>query len=230
MDKATTSPAILPALASVSYFSDLKPEVLVSIAAITVSRQYLADEIVFLESESCQGLYIVQSGWLKGLIVSPKGRQQIIRLLGPGEYFNEHGVLLKDGCNLVTVQAIEDSTVWVVDRQALLKLMDQHPVICRTISQTLASRVVHLMRLVGDLSLRTVDARLARLLLDQPINDKKRNRRVTQAEMAAQLGTVTDVVNRSLHKLESKGLILLKGHKIEILDRVRLELKAEMLE
>jgi hypothetical protein len=55
-------------------------------------------------------LYIVQSGWLKGLIVSPRGREQIIHLLGPGDTFNEHGALLKDGCNLVTVQAIEASS------------------------------------------------------------------------------------------------------------------------
>ncbi len=230
MAKANPLPAVLQALASVLLFADLKPEVLASIAAITLSRQYQAGEIVFHDGETCQGLYIVQSGWLKGMIVSSKGKEQIIRLLGPGDTFNEHGVLLKEGCNLVTVQAIEPSSLWVVDRQALLKLMDQHPLICRTIAQNMASRVVHLLKLVEDLSLRTVEARLARLLLDQPPGNPKRRRKATQAEMAAQLGTVADVINRTLHRLEDEGLIQIEKQKVEILDRERLLLKAELRE
>ncbi len=180
-----------------------------------------------MEGEPCQGLYIVQEGWLKGMITSSAGREQIIRLVGPCEAFNEIGILLRDNLNLVTVQAIEPSTVWVIDRKALLGLMDEHPALCRTVTQNLANRVVHLVKLVEDLSLRTVEGRLARLLLEQSTDDKKKRRRwATQAEMAARLGTVIDVINRALHKLEEEGMIRFARHQIEIVDRKRLEQKA----
>jgi CRP-like cAMP-binding protein len=227
MNTINSSSTAQPALASVSYFAGLGDEVLAAIAAVTVLHHYERGEIVFLEGEACQGMYIVQSGWLKGLIASLDGREQIIRLLGPGETFNDHGVLLREGRNLVTVQAIEASTLWMIGRESLLTLIKQHPPICLTITQNLASRVVYLMKLVGDLSLRTVEGRVARLLLEQPAGELKRRRWATQAEMASRLGTVPDVINRALHKLEAEGLIRIVRHKIEIVDHIRMGQKAE---
>ncbi|HVM72625.1 MAG TPA: Crp/Fnr family transcriptional regulator [Anaerolineales bacterium] len=214
-------------IASTACFSGLTDDALIAIAAITTLHHFEQGEIVFLEGDPCNGLYIVQDGWLKSLLVSPGGREQIIRLVGPGETFNEHGVFLKEGLNLVTVQTVEDSHVWLVDRNSLLALMEKYPVLCRTILQNMAARIVHLMRLVEDLSLRTVESRLARLLLEQSAGESDRRRWATQAEMAARLGTVVDVVNRALHKLEDQGLIRIVRHKIEIMDRVQLEQAAE---
>ncbi|MDP2995081.1 MAG: Crp/Fnr family transcriptional regulator, partial [Anaerolineales bacterium] len=167
--------------------------------------------------------YIVQEGWLKGIITSPAGREQIIRLLGPGDVFNEIG-LLTDGRNLVTVQALEDSTLWVIERETMLRLMDEHPRLCRAITRNLAERVLHLMKLVEDLSMRTVKSRMARLLLENAVEGVINRRRwMTQTEMAARLGTVLDVVNRTLNSLENDGLIIFERYKIQILDCKLLE-------
>lgn len=217
--------ATYPALNSVPYFSGLDDATLSAIAAISQICNYGPGEIVFWQGEACKGLYTVRSGWLKGFLNSPEGREQIVRLLGPGETFNDHGVLLEEGCNLVTVQAIEESSLWMIDRSSLLALMDQSPALCRKITQNLASRVTHLMKMVESLSLRTVEARLALLLLEQSSPDCERQRWATQAEMAARAGTVPDVVNRTLHKLEKEGLIRIVRHKIEIIDREGLILK-----
>jgi CRP/FNR family transcriptional regulator len=227
MNKISSVSTLKPALSTVPYFAGLDERVLESIAAITVQRHYAMGEIVFLEGEPCQGLYVVQEGWLKSVITSTGGREQIIRLVGPGQAFNEIGVLLRENRNLVTVQATEPSAVWVINRQALLNLMDENPVLCRTITQSLADRVVNLMKLVEDLSLRTVEGRLARLLIDQSIGEGMRRHWATQAEMASRLGTVPDVINRALHKLEAEGLIRIVRHQIEIVDHMRLEQRAE---
>jgi len=128
------------------------------------AHHYATGEMVFLHGDPCEGLYIVQVGWLKGIITSPAGREQIVRLLGPGDVFNEIG-LLTDDKNLVTVQALEDSTLWVIERETMLRLMDEHPRLCRGITQNIAERVLHLMKLVEDLSMQTVKSRMARLLL-----------------------------------------------------------------
>jgi len=143
-----------------------------------------------VDEEPCLGLYVVQDGWLKGYKLSPTGREQVIRFIGPGDAFNEVGILA-EGNNLVTVQAMEVSIVWIIQRDALLRLMEAFPQFCRLITQNLAKRVYHLMGMIKDLSLRTVEGRLARLLLDQSregiIN---RQRWATQAKIASQLGTV----------------------------------------
>jgi len=74
--------------------------------------------------------------------------------------------------------------------------------------------------LVADLSLHTVTARLARLLLEQAEGDVlHRHSWATQAEMAARLGTVPDVLSRALRGLVEAGLIQVQRHQIQILDR-----------
>lgn len=85
----------------------------------------------------CLGLYIVQDGWLSGYKLSPSGRGQVTHSLAPGDAFNEVGVLA-EGKNSVTVQALEPSTVWVIQREALLRLMEAIPHLCRLITQNLA--------------------------------------------------------------------------------------------
>ena len=91
----------------------------------------------------------------------------------------------------------------------------------RQVIKDLADRVIHLVRLVEDLSLRSVEARLARLLLEQAEagGSVQRRRWATQAEMAPALATVPDVVNRALRKLSDAGLIHVERHQIQILDQ-----------
>ena len=214
------------ALLSVSYFNGLDLTTLRAVASVAVRQKYEEGQIVFMDGEPCLGLYLVQDGWLKGYKLSPTGREQVIRFLGPGDAFNEVGVLA-EGKNLVTVQTLEPSTVWVIQREALLQLMEAFPQLCRLISQNLAKRVYHLMSLIEDLSLRTVEGRLARLLLDQSSEGIINHQRwATQAEIAAQLGSVPGVINRILHSLADEGLIQIERHRIYILNRQGLETKA----
>jgi CRP-like cAMP-binding protein len=210
-------------LSSVPLFAGLDANALNAIKHGATLQHHAAGETVFLQGDPCTGLYIVKEGWFKGIITSPLGREQIIRLLRPGDVFNEIG-LFTDGRNLVTVQALEDSTVWVIERKLMLRLMDEHPPFCQAITHNLAERVLHLMKLIEDLSLRTVKSRMARLLLENAIEGViNRQRWMTQTEMAARLGTVLDVANRVLTSLENDGLISVARNKIQILVPAKLE-------
>jgi len=101
----------------------------------------------------------------------------------------------------------------------------------RLILQNLAEHVLHLVSLVEDLSLRTVEARLARHLLERATEGTLSRRRwATQAEMAARLGTVLEVLNRALQRLVAEGLIEVERHQIRIVDREGLETKAMLNE
>lgn len=217
-------------LSNVPSFVGLDSNILVAIASIAVRRTYQAGQVVFLEGEPSSGLYVVEQGWLKSVKISTTGREQVIRFVGPGEVFNDLGVFA-EGPNRVTVETLETATVWIIERESLLQLTERFPKLSQMIIKNLSHRVLHLMRLVEDLSLRSVQSRLARLLVEMGNSDVLPRRRwSTQAEMAAHLGTVPDVLNRALRSLADEGLIEIDRQKIEILDRQGLEEKAMLVD
>ena len=216
-------------LAAVPHFSGLDDATLRAVAQAAIRRDYGSSQVVFVEGEPSDGLFIVESGWFKVIKLSPDGREQVIHFLGPGETFNAMSAF-SEMPNPATVVALEKSIVWLIHREAMLWLLDTHPKLARVMIQKLATRVQHLISLVEDLSLHTVEARLARLLLEQAGQGTVQRRRwATQTEMAARLGTVPDVLSRALRKLAAEGLIRVARHQIEILDIKGLEERA-MLE
>jgi CRP/FNR family transcriptional regulator len=209
-------------LSAVPYLAELDAATLASIGRAAVRQKHDAGAMVFLEGEPCAGLCIVERGWLKAVKISPAGREQVLRVVGPGEVCNEISVFAGTP-NPATVMAL----VWTIRREAILGLMDDSPSLARTITQNLAGRVLNLLTLVEDLSLRTVEERLARLLLQRADEGTLHRRRwATQTEMAARIGTVPDVLNRALRDLVKEGLIRVERHQIQILDPQGLEAKA----
>ncbi len=226
----TSSVKAVKVLSQVSSFVGLDEEIIQAIASIAIRRSYSAGQIVFLEGEPSSGLFVVEHGWLKSVKISTTGREQVIRFVGPGEVFNDLSVF-SAGPNRVTVVTLEDAMVWIIQRDGLLNLIERFPRLSQIIIKNLSLRVLHLMHLVEDLSLRTVQSRLARLLVE--VGDKDvlpRRRWSTQAEMAAHLGTVPDVLNRALRSLADEGLIEIDRNKIEILNRTALEEKAMLVD
>ena len=202
-------------LKTVSYFANLDDAALVLVARSAIRRVYDEGQVVLLEGEPCAGLYIVESGWLKAIKIGLDGREQVLQMLKPGDAFNIISIFT-DAPNQATVTALEASQVWIIPRNFLLALMAEQPAFALQVVKDLAGRVMHLIRLVEDLSLRSVEARLARLILEQAEGDLVRRQRwATQAAMAARLGTVPDVVNRALRKLAGDGIVTVERHQIQ---------------
>ena len=214
-------------LASVPYFGRLRPETLEAVGRAAAERRYRSGEAVFFAGEPCAGLYVLLQGWLKVVKVSPSGREQVVRFVGPGESFGEFSVFI-GAPNPATVVALEDAIVWLIDREAIADLLDGHSDLCRAVIEVLAVRTQYLLDLVEDLSLRSIESRLARFLLDEARDGVVQRRRwATQAELAARIGTVLDVLNRALGALVEQWLIDLERRRIVIRDRAGLEALAE---
>ena len=217
-------------LKAVSYFAGLDTAALAKVTRAAVRRVYDAEQVVFIEGEPCSGLYVVERGWLKAVKIGLDGREQTLQTLGPGDVFNANSVFT-DAPNQATVEALEDSVLWLVPRDAVLRLLVENPSLSQLVIQDLAGRVQHLISLVEDLSLRSVEARLARLLLEQADGDAVQRRQwATQSEMASRLGTVPDVLNRALRKLAEQGLISVTRNQIQILDKAGLTVVAQVVE
>lgn len=214
-------------LSKVSYFSQLPQEDILAIQKNALRRNFNAEQIVVMEGEKNGGLYVVESGWLKVSKMSMSGREQVLNFLGPGDVFNAIAVFT-DHPNQASVIALEDSVVWWIDQNTITELIQTYPDLAKQVIADLASRILHLVSLVEDLSLRTIESRLARILV-QTMEDSQitRQKWATQNEMAARLGTVPDVLNRALRKFVDEGIIDVKRHQIRILDIDALKLKIE---
>ena len=215
-------------LRSISYFSGLDEAILKALARVSVRRRYDAGQMIFVEGEPCAGLFIVESGRVKVFKLSPGGREQILHIFGAGGGFNDVAVL-DGGPNPASAMALEPTSVLVIDRPSMVDLLKRYPALSRAVIENIANRARHLVSLVEDLSLRTVEGRLAKLLLEEATREvdlERVPRGLTHAQMAARLGTVREVITRSLHKLEDEGIIKIERHRIVILDREALEDKA----
>jgi CRP-like cAMP-binding protein len=203
----------------IPFFSALDNDTLEHLRQLARHCVYEPSQAVFVEGDPSQGLYWLNSGMLKAAKYSTSGREQVLHLIRPGQTFNEVGAFT-DLPNPASVLALEQSSVWRIPRQAIKGLMRQDPLFAQQIIDLLAQRLRHSVALVEDLSMRPVNNRLARLILDEAVEDTlQRPRWYTQNELAARLGTVADVVQRSLQKLEEDGLIEVERQQINILRR-----------
>ena len=215
--------SLLQQLRAIAFLKTLDQPTLESLARDALWREYAAGEVVFVEGESSSGLYVLHTGWLKVMKTSAEGREQALRFIGPGETFNEIGVFA-DRPNPATAIALEPAGIWLLRREAVLGLLRTRPDFADHVIANMADRVIDLVALVADLSLRPVTARLARLLLEDATGDVlHRPHWYTQTELAGRLGTVPDVVQRALRGLESEGAIEVHRHEIHLRDRAALE-------
>jgi CRP/FNR family transcriptional regulator len=223
MPSRPTTDQITRRLRAVSLFQTLDDAVMAQLAAETQWREYRAGEVIVLEGEAQPGLYFLDHGYVKAVKYSAAGREQTLRVLEPGDTFNELGVFTRRP-NPATAIALETSGVWLIPRATLTRLMRERPDFAQSVIEQIAERMLFLVSLVTDLSLRPVTGRLARLLLENASEDVvPRPRWFTQAELAARLGTVPDVVQRSLRGMEGDGLIAVDRQQIRILNRPALE-------
>lgn len=226
-EESPTSTQALAVLRAAPLFATLAPPIVQELARAATHAVYQAQEVVFLMGEQDDGLYIVASGWLKALKSAASGREQTIATFGPGAVLNDVAVLAGTSTQ-ATLVALEPTTLWRIPRAHLLGLIAEHPSLASALIGSLASRAIHLASLVEDLSLRPVEARLARLLLSQARDGQiERRSWATQAELAAQIGTVPEVLNRALRAFADAGLIAVGRRAIRIVDQAGLEERAQ---
>jgi CRP/FNR family transcriptional regulator len=206
----------LDALRANSYFSTVSDKVLENLAQGTTLRLYQRGEVICWQDDVCTALYIISRGSVKLFKLSPKGRELIIRVFSEGASFNEVPIF-DQGTNPVNVAALEDSHIWVVDAQVIRTCVRQHPEMAQAVILNLAHNLRMLVGVVEELSFYQVTNRLARLLSRLP-SEQLEDQRLTQDQLAAQLGTVREVVARSLRDLERSGAIRVRRRQILVLN------------
>jgi CRP/FNR family transcriptional regulator len=175
--------------------------------------------MIFWEGDLCAGLHVIERGSVKLFKVSPQGRELIINTSEEGSTFNEVPVF-DNGRNPVSAAALENCDIWVIDAAVIHSAMEQNPEMCRAVIISLSANLRMLVAKVEELSFYQVTNRLARLISQLPEEQLsgQASNRLTQDQMAARLGTVREVVARSLQQLQRSGAIRVDRRQIEILD------------
>jgi CRP-like cAMP-binding protein len=217
---------MLPAeLKAIPYFQDLEARVLNRIRTSMFPVGLKKGQMLFTEGEPAQAMYVVRSGQVKIFKVSPDGREQILRIAGAGDCFNEVPIF-DEGPNPANAEAVEPATLWGLRRTDMRRLVEEHPVIAIGFLKAFAGKLRYFTRKVEDLSFRSVTSRVARLLLQIAEDDGegglRLTQRFTQQEMAAVVGTAREMIGRAFKALEKEGAIRLDRHRVVIVSKAAL--------
>ena len=198
MDKAT-------ALKRTALFGNLQPHELAELARIARPRELAQGEMLFLAGEKAAGLFVIASGRIRAFRVSQQGREQTIHVEREGATLAEVPVF-DDGPYPATAVAEEPTTVLFLDKNDVRQFMLQHPEVGLTALKLMSQRLRGHAELVDALSLQQVGQRIARFLLAQAVGSEV-NLSITNEELARRVGSVREVVSRTLTRLERDGLI-----------------------
>jgi len=209
-------------LKSIPYFSRLSRDELDSVQKLIFERKVERGDIIVLEGEPAEAIYFVGSGAVKMFRTSVDGKEQVLKIVRPGESFNDVAIF-DSGPNLASAQAMGPAIIYGILQRDLHAFLQDHPQIALNVVNVLAAQLRHLTSLVDDLSFKPVVGRVAKILLEYAGNGAGPSQRLTQQDMAAIAGTVRELVGRSLKALEADGVIRMDRHRIVITDREALE-------
>jgi CRP/FNR family transcriptional regulator len=219
-----SSAAKIKALRGNEYFNELPEDMLREIAAHTRLCEYERGAALFWEGDECTGLYIVEHGSAKIYRLSPQGRQYIVRILQEDDTFAEVAAF-DGGLNPVNVEALEACRVWVIDSGLLRRLIAANPTFTQKVLANFGRMLRGMVHKISEMAFYQVTHRLARLISELPQNDPQGRPlpHWTQEQLAARLGTVREVVARSLKELERSGAIRIEERRIHVADPTAME-------
>ena len=177
--------------------------------------EYGREETIFTQGDVCKHVMYIQTGGVKLSVLSENGREAVVAMLGPGDFFGE-GCLAGQPIRIGSATAITPSVILLIDKAKMVRLLHrQHAMSDRFISHML-SRNIRIEEDLIDQLFNSSEKRLARALLllarygklDKPVRVVPR---VSQATLAEMVGTTRSRVNFFLNKFRKLGFIEYNG-------------------
>jgi CRP/FNR family transcriptional regulator len=220
---------ILDIISQAPLFNGLSQEQLSQIRRIAIDKFYDKGKTIFLESDDCNGFYIVVTGKVKIYKVSFEGKEQILHIYGPGNPFGEVPVFSGQKFP-ANAETILKSRLLFIPRQAFVDLISEHPSLAMNMLAILSMRLRQFTVQIENLSLKEIPARLASYLTylaDEQATGDFVSLTISKGQLASLLGTIPETLSRILAKMNQQNLIQVEGRNITLLDRNGLEELAE---
>jgi len=220
-------------LRSCQLFTGVALPDLETIAALSTAKGLDKGEYLFREGDTAHGFYVVQKGAINVHRVNAVGKEQVIHVFRPGESFAEAALATTLGYP-ADARAVEPSQVLLVQKQGFIDLVKQRPELAL---RMLGSMSIHLRVLVGqleDLTLKDVETRLANWLIKRCPDSRATQPVAIQLSiakrvLAAEIGTVSETLSRTLAKFREQGLVAVTGKVITVKSPAQLAARLEGL-
>jgi CRP/FNR family cyclic AMP-dependent transcriptional regulator len=232
----TRTPRTEPAIASLrlcTLFAHADAPTLEAVARTLRRRRFKRNGVIFYQGDPGDSLFIVETGRVKVVVLSPEGAEDaIIATLGPGMFFGELA-LLDGAARSASAIAVEPSETLILDRESFDRLMDIQPGFRRAILAALATELRHLTGHVEELQFLDLLGRLAMRIVrmaEEAEPGARRDVRLSwpfnQSELAGMIGGSRQSINRLLQRLIADGVIRFEGDVLVIPDLDALTLTA----
>ena len=208
-------------LKAVPFFTQLNDRELDAVRSVATEKNYPKQAVVLTEGEMGDSLYMIQSGKVKVFIGDEDGREIILKILGPGDFFGEMSMIDKQPRS-ASVNTIEAAHFLVLTHAAFEKCVEQSPRIGNMVMQILAQRIREADRKIGTLALMDVYGRVASTLLELSVYSNGKlmvAEKLSQQDLANMVGASREMVNRILKDLSDRGFISIESKTITIINR-----------
>ena len=216
------------ALGALDLFAPLTAIERESLAARAVPKRYERGDVLFLEGQPCEGLWVLASGAANVVKTSPLGRQLVIA--------TQRGIcvvaevpVFDGGPYPASVIATEETMAFLLWKRDLLALCESNPKLALSFLEAFGRRLRHLVALAERVTFGGVRQRLAAELVAQTELSGAAQFLLaeSQEQLAVKLGTVREVISRNLGRFQSEGLIRLERREVFILNAAGLKTEAE---
>ena len=217
----TVSTAVLKA---VPLFTTISEEQLRMLTTMVTRRSASRNTTIMSSGDATDSLYIVLSGRLKVMMSDSEGKEVILAILGPGEFFGEMG-LIDDEPRSASVVTIEPCELLSIAKRDFKRVLTENSEMAMAVMRGLVRRLREADRKIGSLALLDVYGRVARLLLDMAENvdgEKIVTKRLPKQDIAKMIGASREMVSRVMKDLQTGGYIEMRGSNIVLRDTIML--------
>ena len=206
--------------ANVPIFADLGPAELARLHEVIVSRTYPKGALIVAQGDAGGSLHIVRAGRVKINRISPQGKEQILRFLGPGDFFGELSLFSEEPM-LFNAEALAEASICTIHKDHVENILRENPETALKVVRALSHRLRETEQLIEDLGIKNSEQRVISLLLQLAAKSGRKDPQgsitidlvASREELAHLIGTTQETLSRRLSSLEEDGLIAIIGQK-----------------
>ncbi|TDJ18850.1 MAG: Crp/Fnr family transcriptional regulator [Deltaproteobacteria bacterium] len=205
----------LDSLRTIPLFAAVPDDALSAIADLLIERRVPKNQTIVEEGLSGDYMYVIREGHVKVTKLSGDGREKILELLGPGDFFGEMS-LLDDAPRSASVKSLTETHILALSRPDFLKELRRNPDLGMAVIQELTRRVRQMDEQASSLSFQRVRERTQGLLIRLAKDDVVQNGRrvtppLTHQQIADMIGTSRETVTRIVKRLKDQGWLEQEG-------------------
>lgn len=207
-------------ISAVPIFNHLEADEMQEVVKESYSVVHAKGQTIYQAGDRSDGLYIVHKGRVKIYRLSDNGKEQLVRILEPGDFTGELS-LFNDSAHDAFAEALERVELCVMGRESFQRFLLKYPAIALKVLTEFSTRLTKVEQQAANIAMETTEKRVA-MYLTEVVNEQKRHTitlPMSRKDLASHLGTTPETVSRKLTELEQAGYIKQSGQReIVILD------------